>query len=200
MYAYIKGQLEEVGDQWVVIEASHIGYHIIVPTSMLNALPSIGDPIKLYTYLHVREDEMTLFGFITKEDKYIFKKLITVNGIGPKSGLGVLSVMTGQELRIAVLTEDINSICQAPGIGKKTAQKLILDLKDKFKIDGKDSGIFTQTSQLVEGMQTSTQEAIEALIGLGYTNQEAYRSVKGLEHLPTVEAVIGAALKKLAIF
>lgn len=200
MYAYIKGQLTEIGTQDIIVESGDIGYYIFVPTSMISELPPLGDKIKIYTYLHVKEDAMILFGFTTKEDKYIFERLISVNGIGPKSGIGVLSVMTGQELRMAVLTDDVKKICLAPGIGKKTAQKLILDLKDKFKIESTNLDLNSKAVNQMVNTHTIIGEAVEALLSLGYSNQEAHQSVKGLEDIATVEGIIGAALKKLAIF
>lgn len=201
MLSYIKGLLEEVTEDTIVIEANHVGFSIQVPGSIFKGLPSIGEMVKVYTYLHVREDAMVLFGFITKDDMEIFKKLITVNGIGPKGAMGILSVMTGYELRVAIMSNDLNRICLAPGIGRKTAQKLILDLKDKLKlIDFEDS---MDGSAIMKNTNVSLQyadEGVEALVALGYSSHEAVHAVRGLHDLDSVEAVIKEALKKLAMF
>ncbi|MDF1618465.1 Holliday junction branch migration protein RuvA [Petrocella sp. FN5] len=201
MLSYIKGLLEEISEDMIVIEANHVGFSIQVPSSIFKELPNIGESIKIYTYLYVREDAMVLFGFITKDDMEIFKKLITVNGIGPKGAMGILSVMTGYELRVAIMSNDLNRICLAPGIGKKTAQKLILDLKDKLKLidfeDGMDGSV---TEKTINPSLRYADEGVEALVALGYSSHEAIHAVKGLHDLDSVEAVIKEALKKLAMF
>ena len=201
MLSYIKGLLEEVTEDTIVIEANHVGFSVQVPGSIFKTLPSIGEMVKIYTYLHVREDAMVLFGFITKDDMEIFKKLITVNGIGPKGAMGILSVMSGYELRVAIMSNDLNRICLAPGIGKKTAQKLILDLKDKLKLMDFGDGI--EASEVQNATNISLRyadEGVEALVALGYSSHEAIQAVRGLHDLESVEAVIKEALKKLAMF
>ena len=201
MVAYIKGILEETEADHIVIETGGMGYQVLVPASVFPELPAIGESLKIYTYLHVREDAMILYGFLTKEDRETFKLLITVNGIGPKGAMGILSGLSTYELKVAIMNNDVKSICLAPGIGKKTAQKLILDLKDKLKIDDYAELISAEaTSGSVSDIQGIVEEAILALVSLGYSNSEAVRAVKGLGHLPTVEAIIKEALKKLAIF
>lgn len=201
MFAYIKGLLEEKGEDHLVVESGGIGYLILVPASVITELPSIGEPVKIYTYLHVREDAMVLFGFLTKEDRETFKLLITVNGIGPKGAMGILSALSTYDLKVAIMNNDVSGITQAPGVGKKTAQKLILELKDKLKIDDYSQ---MMTSQ-INGSKGSASiglmdEAVEALVSLGYSSHEAIHAVKGLNHLTTVEAIIKEALKSLAIF
>ncbi|PKM66403.1 MAG: Holliday junction branch migration protein RuvA [Firmicutes bacterium HGW-Firmicutes-2] len=201
MLSYIKGVLEEVLADTIVIEANHVGFSIQVPGSIFKELPGIGESVKIYTYLHVREDAMVLFGFITKDDMEIFKKLITVNGIGPKGAMGILSVMNGYELRVAIMSNDLNRICLAPGIGRKTAQKLILDLKDKLKLIDFEDG--TDASGIQKATNISLRyadEGVEALVALGYSSHEAIQAVKGLHDQDSVEAVIKEALKKLAKF
>lgn len=201
MLAYVKGLLEEIGNDYLVVETGGMGYEILVPSSVLSELPAIGEPVKIYTYLHVREDAMILFGFLTNEDKNTFKLLITVNGIGPKGAMGILSGLSTYELKLAIMNNDLASICLAPGVGKKTAQKLILDLKDKLKIDDYSELM----AQEINGgpitvAQSVVDEAIEALVSLGYSNHEAIKAVKGKGHLTTVEEIIKEALKTLAIF
>ena len=129
MYAYISGMLEEFESQNVVIEANGVGYRIFVPGSILQRLPSLGEKTKLYTYLNIREDAQELYGFLEKEEKQFFEKLITVTGIGPKVALGMLSVHSVQQLAIAMATGDRQALCRAPGIGKNTAEGSILELQ-----------------------------------------------------------------------
>lgn len=200
MLSYIRGNLEAVGLDHVVVESGHIGFHILMPGSALGDLPAIGDAIKIHTYLHVREDAMTLFGFLTAEDKEAFMKLITVNGIGPKGAMGILSFMDGHELAMAVMTGNVDAICQAPGIGKKTAQKLILDLKDKFHL-ADYTEVTREAIQEASGQhgQKASEEALEALLSLGYSVFEARKALKGINPNQDVEAIIKEALKRLAL-
>ena len=199
MLAYIKGYLEEKATDTIVVETGDLGYQILVPTSVISELPHPGEEVKIYTYLHVREDAMVLFGFLTKEDKETFMKLITVSGIGPKGALGVLSVLSTYELKVAIMNNDVKAITMAPGIGKKTAQKLILELKDKLKIDDYTEMIAGEIGGDNLASQGVVEEAVEALVALGYSSHEAYRAVKEAAHLETVEEVIKEGLKKLAI-
>lgn len=201
MLAYIKGILASVSQDSIVVETRDIGYNMLIPTSVINDLPPISEPVKIYTYLHVREDAMVLFGFLTEEDKATFKQLITVSGIGPKGALGVLSAMSTYELKVAIMNNDVKGICTAPGIGKKTAQKLILELKDKLKIDDYTEMMNEDiASGNTSGTKGVIEEAVEALVSLGYSSHESYRAVKDCKDMTRVEDAIKAGLKKLAIF
>lgn len=201
MLAYIKGLLEEMGEDHIVVESGGLGYLILVPSSVLSELPSIGEPVKIYTYLHVREDAMVLFGFLTKEDRETFKLLITVNGIGPKGAMGILSGLSTYDLKVAIMNNDVTGITRAPGVGKKTAQKLILELKDKLKIDDYSELMTAQINGSGKAASIGVMdEAVEALVSLGYSSHEAIHAVKGLNHLTRVEDIIKGALKSLAIF
>ena len=135
MYAYLKGTLEEIAEDAVVVEVGNIGYNVRVSATTTQGLPGIGSEVKIYTYTLVREDAFTLYGFLTKDDLEIFKKLITVNGIGPKGGLAILSVMNADALRFAIMAGDAKSIAKAPGVGNKTAERVILDLRDKISLE-----------------------------------------------------------------
>lgn len=201
MVSYIKGTLEFVGEDIIIIEANQIGYEIRIPLSMISNLPSVGDTIKIHTYLYVREDAMMLYGFITKDDLDVFKKLITVNGIGPKGALGILSTITPDELRFAIIADDVKTISKAPGIGKKTAQKLILDLKDKLKLKDYTDALSAEVSDTYVNTNSDLRnDAIQALVSLGYTSTEAVKAIRTIEIMETttVEDIIKAALKKLA--
>ena len=135
MIHFIKGILDTVSENQIVVENQGIGFEIMVPLSVVSALPQTGNDVKIYTYMYVREDCQQLFGFLTKDELAMFKLLITVSGIGPKGALGILSVMDADALRFAILADDAVSIAKAPGIGKKTAGKLILELKDKMDFE-----------------------------------------------------------------
>ena len=144
MISYIKGELVEVTEDSVVLDHGGMGFSIMMPGSILAKLPAIGSELKVHTYLYVKEDVLGLYGFLTKDDLKVFKLLITVSGIGPKGALAILSTMSPDDLRFAVLAGDAKTISKTPGIGSKTAQKLIIELKDKLKIedvlDGADGG------------------------------------------------------------
>ena len=135
MISYIKGALGAVEDDVIVVETGGIGLAVHVPLSLLEELPPLGEEVTVYTYFQVREDAMTLYGFLHRQDREMFKQLLGVNGIGPKGALGILSVMRPDELRIAIVSGDSKAISRAPGIGAKTAQRLILDLKDKVDLE-----------------------------------------------------------------
>lgn len=196
MITYVKGELTDIYDNYIVIEAFGIGYEIMVPASIVAELPSMGKDVKIYTYQYVREDSLDLYGFLTKEDLKVFKLLITVNGIGPKGALNILSVIRPDELRLAVISDDVKAIQKAPGIGNKTAQKLIIELKDKLSFD--DVVVKSDVAGFVAN--SSRDEAIEALVALGYSSSEAVKAVRGVDNADTMdsETLLKAALKKLA--
>ena len=129
MIGYIKGILEDADEQCITLEHQGIGYRIFVPGTAFAGSISVGEEIKVYTYLHVKEDALQLYGFPSKDELKVFKLLLGVNGVGPKAGLGILSALSADELRFAVLADDVAALSKAPGIGKKTAQKLILELR-----------------------------------------------------------------------
>lgn len=201
MIAYIKGELTAVYSEGIIVEQANMGYEISVPLSVMNELPALGENIKIYTYLYVREDAMKLYGFMTRDDLEIFKLLITVSGIGPKGALGILSAMTPDDLKFAILAGDTKSIAKAPGIGQKTAAKMILELKDKLKLQdvfeerlaAGESGAALNQSEL----SSIRNEAVEALTALGYGNTEALRAVRQVEMAEsmTVEELLKQSLK-----
>ncbi len=203
MYAYIKGTLEEITEDNIIVEAGGIGYNIKVSAATAQLLPGLGNEVKIYAYTLVREDTFSLYGFLTRDDLEIFKKLITVNGIGPKGGLAVLSVMSADDLRIAVLSGDAKAIARAPGIGSKTAERVILDLRDKLSLEDTLKNIGgTPDSSAVSPDGTSMdnamiKEAVEALTALGYSVTDATSAVRKVEMTEgmTVETLLKAALK-----
>ena len=201
MYAYIKGTLEEFAEDAVIVEAGGIGYNIKVSTTTADLLPGIGSEVKIYTYTLVREDAFSLYGFLTRDDLDIFKKLITVSGIGPKGGLAILSVMSADALRFAVMAGDSKAIAKAPGIGAKTAERVILDLRDKISVE--DTLRSVGTAKDAAGAAAGTadnmmkREAIEALVALGYSASDATAAVKKVEigEDATSESILKMALK-----
>ncbi len=198
MYAYIKGEIVDISEDNVVLECHDIGYNIKVPFSVIQQLPGIGSQVRIYTYTCVREDAFILYGFLTKDDLWIFKKLITVNGIGPKGALGILSVMSADDLRFAIIAGDSKAISKAPGIGAKSAERIILDLKDKItlepnRIDQNDT-IATSADSV---NSDARNEAIEAMTALGYSPSEALKAVKQITVTDDMDAgaILKAALK-----
>lgn len=200
--SYIKGPLAEKMEDSVVIEAQGIGYQIFVPLSVLSELPPAGENVKVYTYLNVREDAVTLYGFLTRQDLDMFRQLIGVTGVGPKSALGILSALTPDILRMAVLSGDAKTIAKAPGVGAKTAQRIILDLKDKVKAaDVLFAGEGMEQAPLdAGGVGAIGKEAMEALTALGYSSGEASGAVKkvAVTEDMTVEDVLKKALRHLS--
>lgn len=197
MISYIKGKLTEIFDDAIVVENNGIGYNIRVPASVISEFSVVGEDVKVYTYLQIREDAHSLYGFLTRDDLDIFKMLINVNGIGPKGALAILSTITPDNLRFAVLSDDVKLISSAPGIGTKTAQKLIIELKDKIKLaDAFESAL---ANQAADTDMSARNEAVEALAALGYGNSEALRAVRAVENIEEkdTETILKEALKKL---
>lgn len=201
MYAYLKGTIEEITEDNLVLEVNQIGYNIKISSRTANLLDVTGSFVKIYTYTLVREDTFQLYGFLTKDDLEIFKKLITVNGIGPKGGLAILSIMSADELRFAILSGDAKAISKAPGVGAKTAERVILDLKDKVSLE--DALAPKEMSQTMatgnDDIGNEKNEAIEALVALGYSASESLKAVKQVEitENTSAEDILKKALKYL---
>lgn len=203
MYSYIKGILVDMEEDLIVVETGGIGYNIYTTGQTFRYLPSIGEEVKIYTYLYIREDAMMLYGFLTKDDLRVFKLLIGVSGIGPKGALAILSVMTTDDLRFAVLGDDAKAISKAPGIGAKTAQRLILELKDKLSLEDAfeqklaNTQLKEESKNYVKGVKN---EAVQALTALGYSSSEALKALDGIEITEDtdVEDILKAALKNMA--
>jgi Holliday junction DNA helicase RuvA len=180
--------------------------NIGVPSSVLDRLPAPGSQVKVYTYLNVKEDAMELYGFLTRDDLNVFRLLITVNGVGPKGALGILSVLSPDDLRFAVMADDVKAIQAAPGIGMKTAQKVILELKDKVRLEDafEHKLAATQADAAVAGddeARAARNDAIQALVALGYGRTEAAKAVNGVEDAQAYdsEQLLKAALKKMVM-
>ena len=202
MYAYIKGILAEITEDAIIVENQGIGYEIAVPGQVFDYLPSVGEEVKIYTYHYVREDAILLYGFLTKEDVRIFKMLIGVSGIGPKGALSILSVLSTDDLRFAILGDDPKANAKAPAVGAKNAQRVIIELKDKLSLEDAFEQKLANQAQKAElnpavGVKN---EAILALTSLGYSQSEALKVLQGIEISPDdqVEDVLKMALKQMA--
>lgn len=205
MIQFIRGELVSIEEDRILVDVGGVGYGIFMSGSALGKLPAVGREVKIHTYLNVKEDSMQLFGFLTRDDLRVFKLLIGVNGIGPKGGLAILSVLTPDDLRFAVMANDVKAISSAPGIGKKTAEKIILELKDKLSIeDALEHAVSKETvvSGVAEHQHEVMSEAVQALVALGYGNTEALKAVKQVEITDDMDAnkVLKQALKHMIIF
>lgn len=196
MIGFVEGIIEYIDVDKIVVNNNGVGYNVFMPASQIDTL-NVDETVRVFTYLNVREDAMQLFGFLTRDDLEVFKLLITVNGIGPKGGLAVLSTITTDDLRVAVISEDAKVISKAPGIGAKTAQKVIIELKDKLNLEDVLEPKLDANFQVNDN--NSMPEAVMALVALGYSQADAYRAVKSIDNIEEldVENVIKMALKKI---
>ena len=201
MISYIKGILEDMSPGMVVVDNHGIGYQMMVPMRG-ESFPKIGQEIKIYTHMHVREADVSLFGFLSKEEKEAFELLIGVNGIGPKVGLSVLSTLSVYELKMAVISEDVKTISKTPGLGPKGAKKLILELKDKLSFEElEEDGVGAEIFDTSADSSDSVMITIEGLVSLGYSKSEAAIAVNKVEDAKdlTPEELLKKALKNIMI-
>lgn len=200
MIAFVRGTAVDMTENSVIVEAGGIGYEIYMTGTDLSQI-HMGEEVKIHTYFNVREDAMQLYGFRSKDDLQMFRLLLGVNGVGPKAAVGVLAGITADELRFAILSDDVKTLSKAPGIGKKTAQKLILELKDKMKLeDAFELKLAHEQERAAVGageVSDGRQEAVEALVALGYSSADALRAVRKVTDVPPddVEGLLKAALK-----
>ncbi|MBQ0079021.1 MAG: Holliday junction branch migration protein RuvA [Eubacterium sp.] len=201
MIGFIRGALAEKGDGYILIDVNGIGYEVFVPANSRAYLASEGSEITVYTTMIVREDDVSLYGFSRRGELAAFKKLITVSGVGAKAGIAILSAFTLEELQQAIVFEDSKSLTRANGIGKKTAERIVLELKDKFKLDGGEAAAMSEAQVSAAGSAPSGSgraEAIEALQALGYSRGEATSALASVkENDLTSEEYIKKALKNL---
>lgn len=194
MYYYIKGTLVQKNDNYIVVDANGVGYMIYTSLNSMQNTGEIGKKITIYTYLHVREDVMDLFGFTTIEEKNMFMHLISVSGVGPKAALSILSVTTPAKFAVAVITNDVKTITKASGVGPKMAQRVILELKDKMKTDELEIDLEDESDDI---LSDNRSEAISALVVLGYSSNDAQKAIKGIDGTLSVEEIIKKALAGL---
>ncbi|MEG0257717.1 MAG: Holliday junction branch migration protein RuvA [Christensenella sp.] len=193
MYAYISGTVAQKAANYAVIDVNGVGYLIYTDAFSLAAIKT-GESAKLFTYLKVAEDSMTLFGFATAEQKTMFEKLLTISGIGPKAAAAVLSTMRVNDIAAAVISNDDRAFTNVPGVGKKTAQRLVLELKEKVSFDD----AIGDGADMSEFSQDAVTEAAAALVGLGYNRQEAVMAISAVKNLgDTAEELVSLALKRI---
>lgn len=193
MYYYLNGTLAVLRNGFAAIECAGVAYKVSVSMQTYAALsPFVGKTVKVFTYLAVREDGMDLFGFCTEDERDTFIRLISVSGIGPKAAMGILSSFTPQRLASCISANDAKTIATAPGIGLKTAQKLILELKDKLSVD------MTGETDSAPGGNSAVSEAINTLVVLGYSRSDAVNALRGVDLSLSIEELVRSALRKLA--
>ena len=205
MIGYIRGTVEFLAENYVVLDHQGMGFRIFVPSNYIGEELRIGDEAKLYTHLSVREDALQLFGFVSRDELELFRMMLNVSGLGPKGALGILSTLSSDDLRFAVLADDAKAISRAPGVGQKTAQKLILELKDKLKLEDAFEKKLEHEQQRNAGEQKNQAgagaeaDAIQALVALGYSETQAFQAVHKVEITTDMnsEDVLKAALKNL---
>ena len=200
MIAYVKGTLEEIGNDYIIVDVNNIGYQVKVSLRVIEGLPILGSQLKIHTYTYVREDVIALYGFLTKDDLQMFLLLLGVNGVGPKGALGILSMFSAQELRLAIISQDSKTIAKAPGIGAKTAQRMLIDLKDKVSVEEtfeKMSTEMVNVSSVKTENSGARSDAIEALTALGYSASESMKAVNAVEITEDMssDAILKQALK-----
>lgn len=211
MIAFLLGTIEYLGADTVIIDVGGVGYEVKISAEVSGALSAVGtgNAVKLYTYTYLREDQIALYGFRSRDDLSLFRQLITVSGIGPKGGLSLLSAMSADDLRFAIVSGDAKMIARAPGVGKKTAERLILDLRDKIssayaaagEAEPVSAGLTASAAALADagaaGEASPVSDAIEALMALGYMRAEAIRAVKKCSANDDTGAILREALRYL---
>jgi Holliday junction DNA helicase RuvA len=204
MFSYLKGELTEIHTDHIVVETGGIGYMLVISGQAMTELPPVGSDIKVYTYLYLREDILMLYGFLDRDELDVFKLLIGVSGIGPKGAIGVLSALSPDDLRFAVLAGDSKAISKAPGIGAKTAQRVVLELKDKLSLEDALEKKQENSARVLADTSGSSvkNDAVLALTALGYSSSESLKAVSKVEITEEmdVEDVLKAALKHMALF
>ena len=200
MITFLEGQVVSVSEKRLVLDVNHVGFQVGISARDSVNMPPEGETVRIYTYMSVREDAISLFGFLNEDDLEIYKLLITVSGIGPKGGLSILSTMSGDDVRMAVLSDDAKSISKAPGIGAKTAQKLILELKDKVDPEEMLSRMRSDSGNLSanSAFEANKEEAVQVLAALGFSRSEALGLVRKAKITEDMDAdqILTAALQE----
>lgn len=198
MFAYIKGMFEEKGNNYVVIDVGGIGYKIFMSNMAISALGETGNVVKVHTYFYVREDNISLYGFATKEELKMFELLISVSGVGAKSAISMLSAISPSDFAMAIISDDVTKLKKVPGVGAKTAQRIILELKDKLKNEEITENVGEQVANFVPN-STEVDEAMSALQILGYVKRDIEKVLSGLDLSgKTTQEIIKLGLKYLS--
>lgn len=195
LYEYINGVFAGVNKDYIIIENNDIGYKVYTSGNTLANMPGVNEKVKLFLQQIVREDFIGLYGFLTREELNMFNLLLSITGVGAKASLSLLSISNVNNLKYAILTGDEKTLTRAPGIGKKTAQRIILELKDKFNNDEfiKETGVNISSSSFNKNLS----EALEALIALGYSEKEAEKALEKVNKQEPIETIIKDSLKFL---
>ena len=196
MIAWLKGELLEKQPPSILLNVNGVGYELEAPMSTFYELPEVGQTVTLYVHMVVREDAQLLFAFASKQQRELFRSLVKVNGVGPKVALAILSTLSPQELLTCMINEDVTQLCKVPGIGKKTAQRLVVEMKDRLEKEFAD--IELDSSAVTGSSNADRNDAIAALVSLGYKNADAAKVVKGLPNDLSSEELIRQALRSLS--
>lgn len=198
MFAYIKGSLEEKMSNYIVVETAGIGYKIFMSKTAIGRAGEIGETVKVYTHYHVREDDISLYGFLSNEELKMFELLISVSGVGAKSAIAMLSNISTSDFAVSIINNDITKLTKVPGIGKKTAQRIVLELKDKLKAEKELMQSESIESEVIIESNDDIDEAISALQILGYNRKEIEKVFEKFDYKEmTVEDIIRNGLKYL---
>ncbi len=201
MYAYLNGRVAEKGPNSLVIDVNGVGYLLSVSMNTLQETPPVGESMKVHTVLSVKEDAMELFGFATQEEKRMFTRLLLVSGIGPKVALSILGSMPLRDLTLAIVTGDITALSRAPGVGKKTAQRIALELKEKVDESDLTSSSVPPSKSFTAVQEDAAQEALAALQALGYTAAEAAKAISSVRgQSDSANELVRLALRNMAGF
>ena len=201
MYAYLNGRVAEKGQNSLVIDVNGVGYLLSVSMNTLQETPPAGESMKVYTVLSVKEDAMELFGFATQEEKRMFSRLLAVSGVGPKMALSILGTMPLRDLTLAIVTGDITALSRAPGVGKKTAQRIALELKEKVDESDLNAASGAPAVSFTPAREDAAQEALAALQALGYTAAEAAKAVSSVRgQSESANELVRLALRNMAGF
>ncbi len=181
MISFLRGEVAAVMPDRVVLDVGGVGFEVFVSSRDASDMPPQGEDVRIHTYMSVSEDAIRLYGFLSRDDLEVYKTMITVSGVGPKAALGILGTLSANDIRFAVFSEDVKALSKAPGIGAKTAKKLILELKDKLKLEdalGFTAEEDTGSDVLMAEAESGMSDAVQALTALGYSNSEALRAVR----------------------
>ena len=207
MIAYLRGEVAQVLPDRVIVDVGGVGYQVLVSVRDAADMPPAGEEVKIHTYLSVSEDAMRLYGFLSRDDLNVYKTMISVSGVGPKAALGILGTLSANDIRFAVFSDDDKALSRAPGIGAKTAKKLILELKDKLKLEdailpgGFDSVPDGNGEQAASVIDAELSDAVQALTALGYSNSEALRAVRKVKVTDRMQTqdILKQALKYIGL-
>ncbi|MEA4826970.1 MAG: Holliday junction branch migration protein RuvA [Clostridium sp.] len=197
MFDYIKGTYIGLNKEYIVVENNNIGYKIYTSGSTMAKMPNINEEVKIYIEQIVREDFLGLYGFLTEEEREMFNLLMTINGVGRRAALSLLSIASISKLKLAILSGDFKTFIKAPGVGKKIAQRIVLELKDKISKVGEDDIDLENIIDTAQDINRNHDDALEALIALGFTEKESESALKTVDTNGSLEEIIKSSLKYL---